>query len=108
VFLAWTVYVLGMLLWLCGRQERIGLRSFLAAPETLITLSFALVLATIDVMGVNRGETMRLWIFLAVVLQLIVAHWCATRARPWVFPSLVTLTLLQTVVTMSTVGFVIP
>jgi hypothetical protein len=108
VFLAWTAYLLASLWRLSFRREHGGLRSCLAAPETAITLSFALVVGTIDVLGVNRGETMRLWIFLAVFLQVIVAHWCATRAPSWVFSSLVTLTLLQTVLAISTVGFVIP
>jgi hypothetical protein len=110
VFLALSVCLLGKLAWLMsareGRCERA--RTFLAEPETLLTLSFLLVLLVIDLMGVNRGETIRLWIFLAVFVQLIVAHQCAVSAKPWVFPSVVTITLLQTVVTISTVGFVIP
>jgi hypothetical protein len=110
LFLAWTAYLLGKLIWLLlekkGRWSR--LQAFVADPETLVTLSLFLVLLVTDMIGVNRGETIRLWIFLAVFLQIIVAHRCALWSRPWVFPALVILTLLQTTITISTVGFVIP
>jgi hypothetical protein len=110
IFLALSGYLLGKLFWHCvekeGRWQRV--RGFLAEPETLVTLSLLLVLLITDAIGVNRGETIRLWIFLAVFLQIIVANRCAVWARPWVFPALVALTLLQTIVTISVVGFVIP
>jgi hypothetical protein len=110
VFLTYEGYLLGKLIWLLAEKESRWprVRVFLAEPETLVTLSLLLVLLITDVIGVNRGETIRLWIFLAVFLQISVAHRCAMWARPWVFASLATLTLLQTAVTISTVGFVIP
>src|SRR5262249_53107016 len=72
VYLAWTTYLLGRVLRLCGQGNRNRLRNLLVTPESLLTLSLSLVLVTIDVIGVNRGETMRLWIFLAVFVQIIV------------------------------------
>jgi hypothetical protein len=110
VFLAATSYRVGEFVCvLCKKESRwLRLRVILTEPETVLTLSFALVLVITDVIGVNRGETIRLWIFLAVFVQIIVANRCAVFTSRWIFPSLVTLTLLQTTVTISMVGFVIP
>jgi hypothetical protein len=110
VFLAATAYRVGKFVCvLCKKESRWPqLRSFLTEPEAVPTLSFALVLVITDLIGVNRGETIRLWIFLAVFVQIIAANRCAVLKPRWVFPALVVLTLLQTTVTISTVGFVIP
>jgi hypothetical protein len=125
VFLALSVALLGKLIWILRDQtdRRARVKAFLTEPETLVTLSFLLVLVVTDLAGVNRGETIRLWIFLAVFVQIIAAHRCAAlspHARPWgkrrwsegagrwAFTLLVALTVLQTAVTISMVGFVIP
>jgi hypothetical protein len=110
VFLAATACCVGKLICaVCKEENRWPhLRSFRTEPEAVLTLSFALVLAITDLIGVNRGETIRLWIFLAVFIQIIAANRCAAHMPRWVFPALVVLTLLQTTLTISTVGFVIP
>lgn len=69
-----------------------------------LILSFAAVLLTIDVLGVNRGEVVRLWIFLGVVLQIIAARQCARRFR--VFALVLGLTIAQTALLMPAVGWV--
>ncbi|HEY1860509.1 MAG TPA: hypothetical protein VGG61_09160, partial [Gemmataceae bacterium] len=108
VFLAATAHRVGELVGAVCKKESQRLWIILTEPETVLSLSLALVLVITDVIGVNRGETIRLWIFLAVFVQIIVANRCAACARRWVFPALVALTLLQTAVTISIVGFVIP
>jgi hypothetical protein len=109
VFVALAAFLVAKLLWICrnGAERRQRLPAFLADPEVLLTLSFLVVLVFTDLVGVNRGETVRLWIFLAVFVQIIAAHRCATKAGRWAFTSLVTLTVFQTAVTISMVGFVI-
>jgi hypothetical protein len=125
LFVALAAYLVGKLLWICrpltltlspaaGERVRVSgdrarrLKAFLIEPETLLTLSFLFVLLLTDLAGVNRGETVRLWIFLAVFVQIIAAHRCAANAGRWVFTALVTVTVFQTALTISRVGFVIP
>jgi hypothetical protein len=125
LFLALAGYLVGKLLWLCRPVTRVvstaaadparvsavrgqRVKAFLNEPQTLLTLSFLAVLLFTDLAGVNRGETVRLWIFLAVFVQIIAAHCCAAKAGRWAFTALVMVTVFQTAVTISQVGFVIP
>jgi hypothetical protein len=109
IFIAVAAYHVAKLLWICRNGENRGQRvkDFLTQPETVLTLSFLAVLLFTDLVGVNRGETVRLWIFLAVFVQIIAAHFCATRVGRWAFTAVASLTVLQTAVTISMVGFVI-
>jgi hypothetical protein len=109
LFVGVAAYRLAKLLWICRTGAKRGQRvkAFLTQPETVLTMSFLVVLLLTDLVGVNRGETVRLWIFLAVFVQIIAAHFCATRAGRWAFTSVAALTVLQTAVTISMVGFVI-
>ena len=73
-----------------------------------MTFSFFAILSTIDLLGVNRGETIRLWIFLAVFLQMLAAYVCTQRA-PFVTCAVVlTMTVLQSMFTVGRIGFVVP
>ncbi|HYB94334.1 MAG TPA: hypothetical protein VEC39_05140, partial [Vicinamibacterales bacterium] len=45
----------------------------------IATLAFVFVM--LAVLGINRGETVRLWIFLGVLLQIAAASICASRPR---------------------------
>ena len=54
----------------------------------------------------DRGETIRLWIFLAAFIQLVVAHYCAARGWRRAFEAMIACTLLQTCITISTRCFV--
>jgi hypothetical protein len=71
-------------------------------------LAFTSVLLVLDLLGVNRGETIRLWIFLGVFVQVIAAWWCATRRGYLGFASILAVTVLQTALCVSRVGFVVP
>ena len=44
---------------------------YLARPEVLLTLAIAGMLLVLDLTGVNRGETVRLWIFAGVLMQIV-------------------------------------
>ncbi|WP_144127931.1 hypothetical protein [Catellatospora sichuanensis] len=76
------------------------------SPIAALALSGVGVLVFLDLFGVNRGETVRLWIFLAVFLQLTAAWLCARTAKLWPVAVLVTGTALQAAVGMAMVGFV--
>jgi hypothetical protein len=110
LFVTLAAFLIAKLIWICrnGANRRQRVQAFLIEPETLLTLSLVVVLLFTDLVGVNRGETIRLWIFLAVFVQIIAAHRCATHAGRWAFTALVTATVLQTAVTISMVGFVLP
>ena len=49
-------------------------------PIAVLCLGLLAVLAVIDLIGVNRGEVIRLWIFLACLFQIPAAYIC-TRLR---------------------------
>jgi len=84
-----------------------SLRDRLAHPVTVFTLSAAAMLGVIDVMGVNRGEIVRLWIFLACLFQIPAALACARTSRVLVAAVLST-TIIQTTIAASMAGFVVP
>jgi hypothetical protein len=108
VFLALAGAALLRLAFLWRRGGGAAAAVFAGRPETLLVLSLLAVLLLLDLLGINRGETVRLWIFLAAFLQLSVAHFCATRARPRAFEAVVAVTLLQVCITISMVGFTNP
>lgn len=78
-------------------------RSVLRRNDVLLVLSFATTLVTLDLVGVNRGETVRLWIFLGVFLQLIAAQACAIRGGFRVFATVLAISVLQTAVCLTIV-----
>ena len=89
------------------REEGNGILTFLGQREVLILLAFSGVLFFIDLMGVNRGETIRLWIFLGVFVQIIAAHACALRSDSRAFAIVLGITVFQAALGISRVGFVL-
>lgn len=81
---------------------------FIFEPGPLLTLSFIVLLLFMDLTGIIRGEASRHWIFLMVFVQIIVSYFCVTKLNNRIFYLVLTTTLLQTVITISMVGFVIP
>ena len=70
-----------------------------AEPMAAFTVSLGLAILATDLLGVNRGEVVRLWIFFACLAQVPAAYACRrleSRAA--------TLTVLATSLVMSTVG----
>ena len=77
-------------------------------PIAVLSISLALILLVTDLLGVNRGEVIRLWIFLACFFQIPAAYFCARlRSRPAIIVVLST-TILQTVIASAMIGFVVP
>jgi hypothetical protein len=78
------------------------------APIVVICLTLAGMLAAVDLIGVNRGEVIRLWIFLGCLFQIPAAYACARLdSRAAAFLVLGT-TLLQDALGTSMVGFIVP
>ncbi|MBA4186569.1 MAG: hypothetical protein C0467_00985 [Planctomycetaceae bacterium] len=77
-----------------------------ARADTCVVLSVLAVLLTLNGIGINRGEAIRLWIFLGVFVTMPVAAYCAHRPR--LFAVIIGTALLQTCTSMSTRAFVMP
>lgn len=79
----------------------------LAAPIAVLSTSLAVILLVTDLLGVNRGEVIRLWIFLACFFQVPAAYFCAQlRSRVAIIVVLST-TILQTAIGLAMIGFVV-
>jgi hypothetical protein len=77
-------------------------------PVHVLLLSYLACVIVLDLLGLNRGETMRMWIFMAVFLEILAAYVCAFRLpRIAVYASLVAM-LFQTTATIYTVGVLLP
>lgn len=76
-------------------------------PLPLVTLALLSVVLAIDLIGINRGEVIRLWIFLACLLQIPAAWVCARAGRRAMALVLVT-TLLLSALGTANIGFVVP
>jgi methylthioxylose transferase len=80
------------------------------APIVLVCGSLVAVLLVTDLLGVNRGEVVRLWIFLACFWQIPAAYVCARlESGPAIALALLTgVTLLQDALGTAMIGFVLP
>jgi hypothetical protein len=86
-------------------------RERLTRPITALCLGLLAVLMAVDVIGVNRGEVIRLWIFLACFFQIPAAYVCTMLGglggRAALLLVLAT-TALQTAVGVAMIHFVMP
>jgi hypothetical protein len=89
---------------LVGAWEAV--RGGIARPAAVLTLTGLAVLAFLDLAGINRGETVRLWIFIAAFLQIIPAWLCARTPKLWPFVTLLAVTVLQAAVGLAMIAFV--
>ncbi len=79
----------------------------LSRPATVVCLSLAAVLLVIDLIGVNRGEVIRLWIFLACFFQIPAAYACALGGRAAI-ATMIACSVLQAVLGAAMIHFVVP
>ena len=66
------------------------------------------MLLALDLAGINRGEVIRLWIFLACLFQVPAAYVCVRLRHRGAFAIVVLATVVQTAISVATIGFVIP
>jgi hypothetical protein len=84
------------------------LRQRLTTPAVIVTVSLAVTVPVTDLLGVNRGEVVRLWIFLACAGQLPAANVCARLNSQLAIGIVLAVTLLHDALGTSMIGFVIP
>jgi hypothetical protein len=84
------------------------LRTRLGEPIGLMTVTLAAVLLLTDLAGVNRGETVRLWIFLACLVQIPAAWLCAQFEDQRAISLVVAATILQAAIGTAMISFVVP
>ena len=82
--------------------------SRLTRPITVLCLALVAVLLAIDFIGVNRGEVIRLWIFLACFFQIPTAYVCARLDNRAAITLVLVTALLQDALGTSMIGFIVP
>jgi methylthioxylose transferase len=84
-----------------------GWRVHLFKPIVLLCLGLLGVLIVLDLLGVTRGEVIRLWIFLACFLQIPTAYVCARLQNSAAIVLVVAATTLQAALGTAMIGFVV-
>jgi hypothetical protein len=74
------------------------------SADSWLAPSLAAVLIVLTCLGINRGEVVRLWIFLGVLLLIAAAHACASR--PPAFRIALTIAIVQTAVLVQSIAWV--
>jgi len=98
---------LGVGLW-SGLRGTGSWRERLARPITTMCLGLLAVLVTVDLIGVNRGEVIRLWILLACFFQIPAAYVCSMLDDRAPIVLVVAATALQVAVGVAMIHFVVP
>lgn len=89
-----------------GWRSRAG--SFLNQPIALLSVGLIAMLLALDLAGINRGEVIRLWIFLACLFQVPAAYVCVRLRSRAAFAVVLVLTIVQSALAKATIGFVVP
>jgi hypothetical protein len=79
-----------------------------APPVVLIGLSLLAMVGIADALGVNRGEVIRLWIFLACLAQIPAAYVCRRLGSAYAFGLVMITTLVQDALGTAMIAFVVP
>ena len=77
-------------------------------PLTVICASLVAVLAVTDLIGINRGEVVRLWIFLACFFQIPAAYLCSREPRRTAIMLVTATSLVHAALGTAMVGFIVP
>lgn len=85
-----------------------GVLRRLSEPIVVVTLGVLAVVIVTDLIGVNRGEVVRLWIFLACLAQISAAYVCARLENRWPIVLVVAVTLLHDALGTDMIGFILP
>jgi hypothetical protein len=84
------------------------LRERLMRPIVALCVGLLAVVIAVDVIGINRGEVVRLWIFLGSFLQIPAAYACAKRPGRGAIATVLICSLLQATLGTAMIGFVVP
>ncbi len=80
----------------------------LASPIVLFAAALIVMLLALDLSGINRGEVIRLWIFLACLFQVPAAYVCVRLQTRVAFLIVLMLTIVQSALGTATIGFAVP
>ncbi|MBA3297414.1 MAG: hypothetical protein H0U19_10795 [Acidobacteria bacterium] len=83
-------------------------RDWIGTPIAVVSIGLVAVLVTTDLMGVNRGEVIRLWIFLACFFQIPAAYACARAPGHGAVAFVLGLTILHITLGTAMIRFVLP
>jgi hypothetical protein len=83
-------------------------RSRWSEAIVLLCLMLAAMLAAVDLIGVNRGEVIRLWMFLACLFQIPSAYVCSRLDSRAAAAAVLATTVLQDLLGCWMIGFVVP
>ena len=79
------------------------------STENVYLIGLIATLGVVVVLGINRGEVTRLWIYLAVLVQIPAAFFLARiKKHDLLFLLVVGTLIFQNIITLHRVGFVIP
>jgi hypothetical protein len=93
---------------LSGLRGHAAWRSSLTQPITTLCGGLLAVLLAVDLMGINRGEVIRLWIFLACFFQIPAAWVCARLDGAAAITLVVSASALLVALATSMIRFVVP
>ena len=91
-----------------GLRRADGSHGRLTRPITVFCLSLLGVVLATDFIGVNRGEVIRLWIFLACFCQVPAAYVCARLESRAALAIVLVTTVLQDALGTAMIGFILP
>jgi hypothetical protein len=77
-------------------------------PIVTVSAGLLATLVTLDLLGVNRGEVVRLWIFLACLFQIPVAYACARIDSRAIATLVLAVTILHATIGTALVRFAVP
>lgn len=100
-----SVGVVALPLAILGPFEALRLSARWRNPSVVFGFATLATLAVLDVLGINRGETFRLWIFLTVFFEVNVALLLARTPGISTFCAVLAAVILQVAVTLDVVGF---
>jgi hypothetical protein len=89
-------------------RGREALATRLRRPIAVLSLGLLAVLIAVDAIGINRGEVIRLWIFLGCFFQIPAAYACAMLPGRGAFAVVLACSLLQATLGLAMIGFVVP
>jgi hypothetical protein len=92
----------------CVMRDPAPLVRRLTHPLATICAGSLAVLLVVNLIGINRGETVRLWIFLGCFFQIPAAVACATLPGRSAILTLLACSALQATLGTAMIGFVVP
>ena len=99
--------VLAFIVPVAAWSRRSSIASWFAQPAVAASLGVLAVLLVTDLIGINRGEVTRLWIFLACFFQLPAAWACAALQHRGAILALLIVAIVQAAIGVATIGFVV-